>query len=78
MEVLATQKKEVKAPIPHLFTQYSRLKTAEDKANARAKQKELQTKKAKPKKQPWRETTNNNNLFEEDIKRLKGSALSNV
>ena len=39
--------------------------------------KELQPKKPKSKQQPWRETFNQNYLFEEDPKRLKGAALSN-
>ena len=45
---------------------------------ARKRVKELTAKPAKPKQQPWRETTNHNNLFEEDLKRLKGAALTNT
>ena len=45
---------------------------------ARKKERELTFQPLKPKHEPWRETTNHNYYFENDIKRLKGTALTNT
>ena len=52
-------------------------KTLSDKAYAKDRLKQLLPAKPKPKKEPFRHTHNYNYELEKDLKRMKGSALSN-
>ena len=58
--------------------QHTRTKTVEDKRYANERIKQLQPKKPRAAKQPWKESTNHNYELETDLKPLKATALTNA
>ena len=60
------------------MVQHAKKKTADDKKYARQRIKELKPAAQRPKKEPWRESTNHTYELEKDIKRLNVTALSNA
>jgi len=60
------------------MVQHAKTKTADDKKYATKRIKELKPNPPKPKKQPWRESTNHTYDLENDIKRLNVTALTNA
>ena len=58
--------------------QHAKSKTGEDKKYAKQRIKELQPKAHKPKKQPWRESTNHTYELEPTINRLTQQCLTNA